>query len=150
MSSRRRADRDRVHRPFSDPLDTYSETSRRPSQTQRRRAEAERRQQAERDVDRLAAEHDAPRGQRLLIYGLLTALITIIGWRMLHWLVVFGSVRPLSGGGAIVGRSGRDIIASGFETPPPPAAWIDPVGLAVGLALGLLITWIYARYFQNL
>ncbi len=150
MSSRRRADRDRVHRPFADPLDTFTENPRRPSRTQRHRAEAERRRQAERDVDRLAAGHDAPRGQRLLIYGLLIALITIIGWRMTHWLVYFTSVRPLSGGGAIMGRSGRDIIASGFETPPPPAAWIDPVGLAVGLALGLLITWIYARYFQNL
>ena len=150
MSSRRRADRDRVHRPFADPLDTFTENPRRPSRTQRHRAEAERRRQAERDVDRLAAGHDAPRGQRLLIYGLLIALITIIGWRMTHWLVYFTSVRPLSGGGAIVGRSGRDIIASGFETPPPPPAWIDPVGLAVGLALGLLITWIYARYFQNL
>ena len=150
MSSRRRADRDRVHRPFADPLDTFTQNPSRPSRTQRHRAEAERRRQAERDVDRLAAGHDAPRGQRLLIYGLLIALITIIGWRMTHWLVYFTSVRPLSGGGAIVGRSGRDIIASGFENPPPPAAWIDPVGLAVGLALGLLITWIYARYFQNL
>lgn len=139
-----------MHRPFADPLDTFTENPRRPSRTQRHRAEAERRRQAERDVDRLAAGHDAPRGQRLLIYGLLIALITIIGWRMTHWLVYFTSVRPLSGGGAIVGRSGRDIIASGFETPPPPPAWIDPVGLAVGLALGLLITWIYARYFQNL
>ena len=150
MTSRRRADRDRVNRPFSDPLDTFNETSRRPSRTQRRREESARRQQTERAVDRLAAGHDTPRGQRLLIYGLLTALITIVGWRMTHWLVYFTSVRPLSGGGAIVGRSGRDIIASGFETPPPPAAWIDPVGLAVGLALGLLVTWIYARYFQNL
>ena len=150
MSARRRPDRDRVHRPFADPLDTFGENPRRPSRTQRQRAEAERRQQAERDVDRLAAEHDAPRGQRLLIYGLLTVGITIIGWRMLHWFVWFSSLKPLSGGGGIVGRSGRDIIASGFETPPPPAAWIDPVGLALGLALGLLITWIYARYFQNL
>ena len=147
---RQRADDDRVNRRFADPLDAFNEAPERKTRLQRRRAESARRQQAERDVDRLAAEHDAPRGQRLLIYGLLTVGITIIGWRMLHWLVFFSSVKPLSGGGGIVGRSGRDIIASGFETPPPPAAWIDPVGLALGLALGLFITWLYARYFQNL
>ena len=33
---------------------------------------------------------------------------------------------------------------------PEPAAWIDPVGLIGGLAVGLAITWVYARYFQNL
>lgn len=139
-----------MHRPFADPLDTFTENPSRPSRTQRRRAASARRQQAERDVDRLAAGHDTPRGRRLLIYGLLTVGITIVGWRMTHWVVYFTSVRPLSGGGAIMGRSGRDIIASGFENPPEPAGWIDPVGLAAGLALGLLFAWVYARYFQNL
>ncbi len=148
MTPGRRADGDGSRRPFSDPLDPFNK--RRASRHQQRLEQAELRRQATRDVGRLAAEHDAPRGKRLLIYGLITVGITLIGWRMLHWLVSFGSINRLSGSGAIMGRSGRDIIASGFESQPPPAAWIDPVGLAVGLALGLLITWIYARYFQNL
>ena len=150
MTPGRRADDDRVNRPFADPLDAFNEAPERKTRLQRRRAESARRRQAERDVDRLAAGHDAPRGRRVLIYGLITVTVTIVGWRMLHWFVYFSSVKPLSGGGAIMGRSGRDIIASGFEAPPEPAAWIDPVGLALGLALGLLLTWVYARYFQNL
>ena len=148
MTPGRRADGDENRRPFSDPLDPFNK--RRTSRHQQRLEQAELRRQATRDVGRLAAEHDAPRGKRLLIYGLITVGITLIGWRMLHWFVSFGSSNRLGGGGAIMGRSGRDIIASGFESQPPPAAWIDPVGLAVGLTLGLLITWIYARYFQNL
>ena len=146
---RRRADDDRVNRPFADPLDAFNEAPERTTRQQRRLAESARRQQAERDVDRLAAGHDTPRGRRLLICGLITVSITIVVWRLLHWFVYFSSIRR-SGGGGIVGRSGRDIIASGFESQPPPAAWIDPVGLALGLTLGLLITWVYARYFQNL
>ena len=149
MTSRRRTNPERAHRPFSDPLDAFNQNPRRQSRAQRRRAESARRQQAQRDVDRLAAGHDTPRGRRLLIYGLLILGITIVAWRLLHWFVYFSSL-PRYGRGAIVGRSGRDIIASGFENPPEPAAWIDPVGLALGLALGLLITWVYARYFQDL
>ena len=148
MTPGRRSDSGGTRQPFSDPLDPFNK--RRTSRHQQRLEQAELRRQATRDVGRLAAEHDAPRGKRLLIYGLITVGITLIGWRMLHWFVSFGSSNRLGGGGAIMGRSGRDIIASGFESQPPPAAWIDPVGLAVGLALGLLITWIYARYFQNL
>lgn len=150
MTPGRPADDERVNRPFADPLEPFNERPRRASRHQQRLEQAERRQQAKRHVSHLAAEHDAPRGRRLLTYGLMTVGITLIGWRMLHWFVWFSSLGRLSRGGAIVGRSGRDIIASGFESQPPPAAWIDPVGLAVGLALGLLITWVYARYFQNL
>lgn len=127
----------------------FTERPRRASRYQQRLEVAQRREQAKREINRLAAEHDAPRGRRLLTYGLLTAGITIVAWRMLHWFVWFDSLRPRSRGG-IVGRNGADIIASGFENPPEPAAWIDPVGLALGLTLGLLITWLYARYFQNL
>ena len=149
MTPRRRADDDRVNRPFADPLEPFNERPRRASRHQQRLEHAERRQQAKRHVSHLAAEHHAPRGRRLLTYGLITVGITLIVWRLMHWFVAFGSIRRLSRG-AIVGRSGTDIIASGFESQPPPAAWIDPVGLLVGLALGLLITWVYARYFQNL
>jgi len=148
VTSGRREDIGGSRRPFSDPLDPFNK--RRTSRRQQRLEQAELRRQASRDVGRLAAEHDAPRGKRLLIYGLITVGVTLIGWRMLHWFVSFGSSNRFGGGGVIMGRSGRDIIASGFESQPPPAAWIDPVGLAVGLALGLLITWIYARYFQNI
>ena len=126
--------------------------------TQRQRAEAERRQQAKRDVDRLAAGHDTPRGLRLLIYGLITVGVTIVGWRLTHWLVwaydpagaVSYRITALPSPGGYAGRTPAEIAASGLAAQPEPAAWIDPVGLAVGLALGLLITWIYARYFQNL
>ena len=149
MTSGRRKDGDRTRRPFSDPQDRFNERPRRASRHQQRRQEAKRRRQAERQVSRLAAEHDAPPQRRWAIYAVLTVSITLVVWRLMHWFVYFSSIPRLSRG-AIVGRSGRDIIASGFETPPPPAAWIDPVGLAVGLALGLLITWVYARYFQNL
>ncbi|MDE2768566.1 MAG: hypothetical protein OXO54_05305 [Chloroflexota bacterium] len=149
MTPGRPADDDRVNRPFADPLDAFNEAPERKTRQQRRRAESVRRRQAQRDVDRLAAGHHTPRGRRLLIYGLITVSITLVVWRLMHWFVYFSSIRR-SGGGAIMGRSGRDIIASGFESQPPPAAWIDPVGLAVGLALGLLVTWVYARYFQNL
>ena len=150
MTSGRRKDGDRTRRPFSDPQDRFNRLPRRASRHQQRLQEAKRRQQAKRQVSRLAAEHDAPPARRWAIYAVLTVGITIIVWRLMHWFVFFSSIRRSSLGGAVVGRSGRDIIASGFETPPPPAAWIDPVGLAVGLALGLLITWVYARYFQNL
>ncbi len=149
MTPGRRAEPDRARRPFSDPLEPFNENPRRETPAQRRQAESARRARARSDVNRLAADHDAPRGRRLLTYGLVTVLVTIIVWRLLHWFVYFSSI-PRYGRGAIVGRSGADIIASGFESQPPPAAWIDPVGLAVGLALGLLITWVYARYFQNL
>lgn len=150
MTPARRADDDRVNRPFSDPLDAFNEAPERKTRLQRRLAESVRRQQAKRDVDRLAAGHDTPRSLRLLIYGLITVTVAIVGWRMVHWLVWFSSLKPLNGGGVIRGRSRADIIASGFENPPEPAAWIDPVGLALGLTLGLLLSWLYARYFRNL
>ena len=150
MTPGRPADDDRVNRPFADPLDAFNEAPEKKTRPQRRRAEAVRRRQAQRDVDRLAAGHHTPRGRRWLIYGLITVTVTIVGWRMLHWFIWFNSLKPLGGGGVIRGRSRADIIASGFENPPEPAAWIDPVGLALGLALGLCLTWVYARYFQNL
>lgn len=150
MTARRRSGGGGSRRPFADPLDPFNKRPRRASRHQQRLEEAERRQQARRHVSRLAAEHDAPPQRQWALYVVLTVAITLIGWRMLHWFVWFSSLRRLSGGGAIVGRSGRDIIAAGFENQPEPAAWIDPVGLAAGLTLGLLITWVYARYFQNL
>ena len=149
MTPGRRSEPDRARRPFSDPLEPFNQKPRRETRAQRRRAESARHARAQSDVNRLAAEHDTPRGRRLLLYGLITVTITLVVWRLLHWFVYFSSI-PRYGGGAILGRSGRDIIASGFESQPPPAAWIDPVGLALGLILGLAITWVYARYFQNL
>ncbi len=149
MTPGRRSEPERARRPFSDPLETFNQNPRRETRAQRRRSESARHARAQSDVNRLASEHDTPRGRRLLTYGLMTVAVTIVAWRLLHWFVYFSSI-PRYSRGAIVGRSGRDIIASGFEAPPEPAAWIDPVGLALGLALGLLITWIYARYFQNL
>ena len=83
---------------------------------------------------------------------------TLVGWRLAHWIVwaydpsravstrVAGLPRP----GFYAGRSAAEIAASGLANQPEPAAWIDPVGLIVGLAVGLAITWVYARYFQNL
>ena len=149
MTPGRRAEPDRARRPFSDPLEPFNRNPRREARAQRRQARSARRAQARSDVNRLAAEHDTPRGRRLLTYGLITVGVTLVVWRLLHWFVHFSSI-PRYGRGAIVGRSGADIIASGFEAPPQPAAWIDPVGLALGLTLGLLLTWVYARYFQNL
>ena len=149
MTSSRPTDGGPTRRPFSDPQDRFNRRPRQASRHQQRLEEAKRRQQAKRQVSRLAAEHDAPPQRQWAIYAVLTVGITLIGWRMLHWFVWFSSLRRL-GRGAIVGRTNAEIAASGLANQPEPAAWIDPVGLAVGLALGLAITWVYARYFQNL
>ena len=77
---------------------------------------------------------------------------------MMHWLVwaydpagaVSYRIPALPSPGGYGGRTPAEIAASGLAAQPEPAAWIDPVGLAAGLALGLLFTWVYARYFQNL
>ncbi len=87
----------------------------------------------------MASERDAPQELRWAINGVLTIAITLVVWRLFHW-VVWAS----SGFNPYTRTSTR--LISQQEVP----AWIDPVGLAVGLALGLLITWMYARYFQNL
>lgn len=149
MTPRRRTDGGRARRPFSDPLEPFNQRSRQPSRSQRGLEDSTRREQATRHVSRLSARHDAPRVWRLAIYSAITVGITLIGWRLMHSLVWFSSLRRLSRG-AIVGRTNAEVAASGFEIQPEPAAWVDPVGLAVGLALGLVITWVYARYFQHL
>ena len=149
MTPRRRTDGGRARRPFSDPQNPFNERPRRASRSQRRLQESARREQATRHVGRLSARYDAPPERRWAIYGVLTVAITLVAWRLMHWFVWFSSLRRLSRG-AIVGRTNAEVAASGFEIQPEPAAWVDPVGMAVGLALGLVITWVYARYFQHL
>ncbi len=158
MTSRRPTDGDRARRPFSDPLEPFNERPRRASRSQRRLQESARREQATRHVSRLSAEHDAPPERRWAIYSVLTVAITLVVWRLTHWIVwaydpsgavstrVAGLPRP----GFYAGHSAAEIAASGLANQPEPAAWIDPVGLIVGLAVGLAITWVYTRYFQNL
>ena len=158
MTSRRPTDGDRARRPFSDPLEPFNERPSRASRSQRRLQESARREQATRHVGRLSARHDATLGWRLGVYGLITVGTTLVVWRLTHWIVwaydpsgavstrVAGLPRP----GFYAGRSAAEIAASGLANQPEPAAWIDPVGLIVGLAVGLAITWVYTRYFQNL
>lgn len=158
MTARRREESGGSRRPFSDPLDPFNQRPRRASRRQHRLEESRRRRQAAHRVERMAAEHDAPRGRRLVTYGLTTIGITIIVWRLTHWFVwaydpvgaVSYRMTALPNPGGYAGRTPAEIAASGLAAQPDPAAWIDPVGLAVGLALGLLITWAYTRYFQNL
>ena len=117
-----------------------------------------RREQATRHVSRLSARHDATLGWRLGVYGLITVGTTLVVWRLTHWIVwaydpsgaVSTRVAGLPSPGFYAGRSATEIAASGLANQPEPAAWIDPVGLIVGLAVGLAITWVYTRYFQNL
>ena len=158
MTPGRPTDGDRARRPFSDPLDPFNQRPRRESRHRQRPEEAKRREQEKRHVRRLAAEHDAPPRRRWAVYGVLTVGITLVVWRLTHWIVwaydpagaVSYRITALPNPGFYAGRRPAEIAASGLAAQPEPAAWIDPVGLAVGLALGLIITWVYARYFQNL
>lgn len=157
MTSGRRPDGGRSRRPFSDPLEPFNQGPRRPTRQQQHLEEARRRTQATRRVQRLAAEHDASRERRWVVYIVLTVGITLVVWRLTHWIVwaydpvgaVSYRITALPNPGGYAGRTPAEIAASGLAAQPDSATWIDPVGLVVGLALGLLITWAYARYFQN-
>ena len=87
MTPRRRTDGDRARRPFSDPLEPFNQRSRQPSRSQRGLEDSTRREQATRHVSRLSAEHDAPPERRWAIYGVLTVGITLVVWRLTHWIV---------------------------------------------------------------
>ena len=158
MTSRRPTDGDRARRPFSDPLEPFNERPRRASRSQRRLKESARRELATRHIRRLSATHAAPLKWRLGIYGVLTVVTTLVGWRLTHWIVwaydptgaVSTRITALPNPGFFAGRRPAEIAASDLAVQPEPAAWIDPVGLILGLALGLALTWVYARYFQNL
>lgn len=158
MTPRRRPDGGPTRRPFSDPLDPFEERPRRVSRGQRGLEESARRAWATRHVHRLAAGHEVPPKRRWAIYFVLSVGITLVVWRLTHWIVwaydptaaVSYRITALPNPGGYAGRTPAEIAASGLATQPEPAAWIDPVGLALGLTLGLLLSWIYARYFQNL
>ena len=149
MTSGHRKNRDRVHRPFSDPLDTFTKNPRRPSRTQRRRAESARRQQAERDVGRLATQHDAPPARRLRTYALITLGTTLVIWRLTVWLVSFVWLQRHEPG-IYIRSTAAEVYAADLPSLQGPGTWPDPVGLLLGLALGLALTWIYARNFEGL
>ena len=87
-------------------------------------------------------------------YTILAGGITLIVWRFTHWAVwridPIGAYRVMPDLRGAVRTPPPENLAPGFATQTEPAAWIDPVGLAVGLILGLLITWVYARYFEGL
>lgn len=101
----------------------------------------------------MAHRHDKPLGRRLALYGVLTAGVTLAVWRFTHWAVwrsdPFSVNRVLPDPGGAARTPPPDNLAPGFATQTEPAAWIDPVGLAVGLVLGLLVTWVYARYLEG-
>ena len=100
-----------------------------------------------------------PLERRLAIYGVLTVGITLVVWRFTHWFLwrwrpvgtdlYYGGSVPNPGGYARTPPASQDL-HSGFATQLEPAAWIDPVSLVVGLAFGLLLTWVYARFFEAL
>jgi len=139
VTARRREKSGGSRRPLPDPLDPLNQRPRRGSRHEQRLEEARHRRQAARRVQRMASEHDAPQELRWALYAVLTVGMSLVVWRLFHW-----AVWASSGFNAYTRTTTR--VVSQQEVP----AWIDPVGLAVGLALGLLLTWIYARYFQNL
>ena len=97
---------------------------------------------------------------RLGRYGLLTGGVTVVVWRLFHFLVwyfkpdAFGRYGQLlrgSGhyvGPSYVGRSAAEVAAAGLAGESAPA-WVDPLGLLAGLALGVGLAWVYARHFES-
>lgn len=106
----------------------------------------------------MASEHDMPQDVRWALYAALTVGVTLVVWRLTHWIVwaydpvgaVSYRVTALPNPGGYAGRTPAEIAASGLANQPEAAAWVDPVGLVLGLLVGLAVTWLYARYFQNL
>ena len=137
LTPRRPTDGDRAHRPFSDPLEPFNERPRRASRSQRRLKESARRELATRHIRRLSATHAAPLKWRLGIYGVLTVVTTLVGWRLTHWIVwaydptgaVSTRITALPNPGFYAGRAqrksplrpGRPTRAGGLDRP----GWSD-------------------------
>ncbi len=97
---------------------------------------------------------------RLSRYGLLTSVITLAVWRLPHilsWIYRPESVgryghvigHPIPGYGAFVTRTKAEVADAGLLASSEFAAWVDPLALLGGLALGAGVTWAYARYVGN-
>lgn len=79
--------------------------------------------------------------QRLRRYALLIGGSTLVGWFITGW-VVSGSGGGPSGPATRVSPLNLEPLAHGLR--------VDLAGLAVGLVLGLALTWIYTHYLEGL
>ena len=105
---------------------------------QDRLEEAKRRKQRKRHVQRPTTQHGTPTDLRWAIYGILTLGTTLVVWRLTHWVVWASSgVDPSTG------------LSRQVESSPDPGAWVDPVGLLLGLALGVGFSWFYASCLEG-
>ena len=105
---------------------------------------ARRRQLAERLARQTESYlHGAPLGERLRRYGLLTGGGTLVGWFFTRWLLY-----------ATEAGVHRWNMAGTGDAPDfaPLSAGLgaDVAGLAVGLILGVGLTWVYTHYLEGL
>ena len=87
--------------------------------------------------------HGAPLGERLRRYGLLTGGGTLVGWFVTRWLLWAGDA----------GLSRWNMAGSGDAPDLAPLSaglGADLAGLAVGLILGVGLTWVYTHYLEGL
>ncbi len=74
---------------------------------------------------------------RRLRYVLIGGLVSLVVWRLTSWMV------SMSSGVAWVG----------YRSPVQASTAVDPaveaVGFVVGVAVGVGVTWVYARYLES-
>lgn len=116
---------------------------RRASRHRDRLSDAQRRRQARLHDHDTPTKADGPQEHWYAIYGVITLGVMLVVWRFVHWAVsVSSGLDPDD----IVARRGDAAVLSQPDMP----TWFDPVGLVVGLVVGVLITWVYARHFRHL
>ncbi|MCY3748539.1 MAG: hypothetical protein OXG64_04505 [Chloroflexi bacterium] len=101
------------------------------TETQGYFAEAQRREDTARDIAHRSGSYSygVSGGRRLARYALIAGGLTVVGWLFIQRLVW---------------------IMWPFDTPEEFGVGVDVVALLLGLALGLALTWLYARYFEGL
>ena len=103
---------------------------------------ARRRQLAERLARKTESYvHGAPLGERLRRYALLTGGGTLVGWFFTRWLI-YATEAGISRWN-LAGRGEAPDLA-----PLSAGVGADLAGLALGLILGVGLTWIYTHYLE--
>ncbi len=87
--------------------------------------------------------HGAPLGERLRRYGLLTGGGTLVGWFFTRWLLYATEAGVWRWN--MAGRGDPPDLA-----PLSAGLGADLAGLALGLILGVGLTWIYTHYLEGL
>ena len=87
--------------------------------------------------------HGAPLGERLRRYGLLTGGATLVGWFVTRWLL-YATEAGVSRWNMAGQGQAPDL------TPLSAGLGADLSGLAVGLILGVGLTWVYTHYLEGL